>query len=93
MPRLGSASDIKWYEVPPCYVFHPFNAYEDGERIVMDVCRYEDMWRGDAAAFTPAYLHRWTIDRKNENVREAPLDNRGTEFPRMDERLTGLQHR
>ena len=28
MPRDGSASDIRWFEVRPCYVFHPLNAYD-----------------------------------------------------------------
>jgi carotenoid cleavage dioxygenase-like enzyme len=93
MPRSGGGADIKWYEVAPCYVFHPLNAYEEGNSIVMDVCRYEDMWRGDADAFTPAYLHRWTIDRSRGQVGEQRLDDRGVEFPRGDDRLTGLKHR
>ena len=26
MPREGTAADIRWFEVQPCYVFHPLNA-------------------------------------------------------------------
>ncbi len=93
MPRGGSGRDINWYSVNACYVFHPLNAYDDGNTIVMDVCRYEDMWRGDAAAFTPAHLHRWTIDRVAGTVAEQPLDDREVEFPRIDDRVTGRPHR
>jgi len=93
MPRSGTGDDVVWYEVAPCYVFHPLNAYDDGDTIVMDVCRYEDMWRGDASAFTPAHLHRWTIDRARGRVNEQQLDDRDVEFPRGDERRTSLEHR
>lgn len=27
-------------EVPPCYVFHTFNAYDEGEGIVLDLVRH-----------------------------------------------------
>ena len=37
MPRNGTAADVVWYEIDPCYVFHPMNAHEDGDRIVLDV--------------------------------------------------------
>ena len=33
MPREGTAADIRWFEVQPCYVFHPLNAYDDGDRV------------------------------------------------------------
>ena len=28
MPRTGSAKDIRWFEINPCYVFHQVNAWE-----------------------------------------------------------------
>ena len=39
MPRNGSVEDMRWFETDPCYVFHPMNAYEDGNRIVLDLMR------------------------------------------------------
>ena len=39
MPRTGGSDDVQWIDIDPCYVFHPFNAYDDGDRIVIDVCR------------------------------------------------------
>ena len=32
MPRDGTANDIKWIESDPCYVFHPMNAYTQGDK-------------------------------------------------------------
>ena len=31
MPRDGSNGDVRWFDVEPCYVFHPMNAYDDGD--------------------------------------------------------------
>ena len=39
MPRDGGDADVRWFDIDPCYVFHPMNAYEDGDTIVLDVAR------------------------------------------------------
>ena len=31
MPREGGDADVRWFDVEPCYVFHPMNAYADGD--------------------------------------------------------------
>ena len=90
----GSPSPVRWYEIEPCYVFHPLNAYEaDGGRLVVEVARYESLWRDDPGRFEPAKLHRWTVDTTAGRVHEEPLDDRAIEFPRIDERRVGLRHR
>ena len=38
--REGDGTDIRWYDVEPCYVFHPLNAYDDGEDLVLDLVRH-----------------------------------------------------
>lgn len=93
MPRDGSNADVRWFEIEPCYVFHPFNAFEDGDRIVLDVARYPELWRGAPDSFNPAFLHRWTIDLAAGQVSEQAQDDRPIEFPRVDERRSGLSHR
>ena len=96
MPREGSGADVQWYDVEPCYVYHPLNAYEDGDdRIVLDVVRHPRMFDRDRTGpneGTPTF-DRWTIDRTAGKVLEERLDDRGQEFPRGDERLTGRRHR
>ena len=44
MPREGSNADVRWFEVEPCFVFHPLNAYDDGDTIVLDVVRHPKMF-------------------------------------------------
>ncbi len=95
MPRGGTNAQVRWFEIAPCYVFHPLNAYEDEHgAVVVDVVRYGDLWRGGSSTpAPPAWLHRWRIDLTAGRVSEQPLDDRGIEFPRCDERRVGLVHR
>ena len=45
MPRDGGDADVQWIEIDPCYVFHPMNAYDDGDgTIVVDVPRHPSMF-------------------------------------------------
>ncbi|KDN82404.1 carotenoid oxygenase family protein [Kitasatospora cheerisanensis] len=85
-----------WLDVPPCYVFHPVNAFEDADgRITVDVIRHErafDRDRLHPSESAPA-LWRWTLDPREGAVVERRLDDRVQEFPRIDERRTGLPYR
>jgi carotenoid cleavage dioxygenase-like enzyme len=90
----GSVRGMRWFDVDPCYVFHPMNGYEDSAgNIVLDVARYDTLWRDTADHFDSARLHRWTIETKSGRVAETPLDDRTIEFPRVDERLIGSENR
>lgn len=99
MPREGG--EVDWFEVEPCYVFHPMNAYEDGDgvgggRVVVDVVRYDDMFRRrpeESPLVARQTLDRWTIDRTAGKVFEDRLDDRPQEFPRVDPRVVGRAHR
>ncbi|MDE0062660.1 MAG: carotenoid oxygenase family protein [Gammaproteobacteria bacterium] len=93
MPRDGTDAQVKWYDINPCYVFHPMNSYEDGETIVLDVGRFNHMWRDSAMDFPPPELWRWTIDTKTGQVREEQVDDRPAEFPRVADSVVGLKHR
>jgi carotenoid cleavage dioxygenase len=93
MPRGGTNADVRWFEVAPCYVFHPLNAFEDGGAVVVDVVRYPELWRGDSSSADKACLHRWRVDLAAGRVNEQPLDDRAVEFPRCDERRVGLPNR
>lgn len=97
LPRDGSASDIRWFEVQPCYVFHPLNAYDetgpDGERIVLDVVRHTSVFSEESEVTEARTLDRWTVDLTSGSVREERLEDTAQEFPRVDERLVGRKHR
>jgi carotenoid cleavage oxygenase len=95
MPREGTNADVRWFDVEPCYVFHPMNAYDEDETIVLDVVRHPKMFDADHLGPNegPPTLDRWTIDLADNKVRESRFDDRGQEFPRVDERLVGKRHR
>jgi carotenoid cleavage dioxygenase len=95
MPREGTADDLRWFDVEPCYVFHPMNAYDEDNTIVLDVVRHPKMFATDFNGpneGSPS-LDRWTVDLADGKVRESRLDDHPQEFPRVDERLTGRRHR
>lgn len=91
--RGDASRGVQWIDIDPCYVFHVANAYDDGDRIVLDVVHYKELWRKDGNAFDPTTLRRWTIDPAAGSVTDTLLDDRGVEFPRIDERIAGSAHR
>ncbi|MGH3360433.1 MAG: carotenoid oxygenase family protein, partial [Nocardioidaceae bacterium] len=98
MPREGGSADVRWFEIEPCYVFHPLNAYDDGPSVVLDVVRHATMFDNDPQGppgpdAGHATLDRWTVDLDAGKVRQDRLDDRSQEFPRIDERLVGSRHR
>ena len=97
LPRDGDSTDVVWHDVESCYVFHPMNAYDEpgGDGIVLDVVRHPSMFRTQVLGpneGTPT-LERWHLDGRGGAVKEERLDDRGQEFPRVDERRVGLPHR
>lgn len=96
LPRHGDSTDVVWHDVSPCYVFHTMNAYDtDSGGIVVDVVRHNSMFRTiyNGPAEGPPTFERWHIDGLGGPVKEERLDDRGQEFPRIDERRLGRQHR
>lgn len=95
LPRDGDVDELRWFEVEPCYVFHPLNAWDDGDRVVLDVVRHPRIFDVDRLGPNegPSMLWRWTIDRSSGKVDEEQLDDQAIEFPRVDDRRVGLAHR
>jgi carotenoid cleavage dioxygenase-like enzyme len=97
LARDGESTDVVWHDVESCYVFHPMNAFDDpdGDGIVLDVVRHPSMFRTKhlgPSEGSPT-LERWHLDGRGGAVKEERLDDRGQEFPRVDERRVGLPNR
>lgn len=96
LPRTGSANDIVWVPVEPCYVFHPANAFEteDG-KIIVDVVAHETMFaestRGPDSQ--KSRMERWTLDPATRTQVRTVIHDHAQEFPRYDERLTTRPYR
>lgn len=101
IPREGDAADVLWFEVEPCYVFHPLNAHDEigadgrAERVVLDVVRHPRMFDRNRLGPNegPPTLWRWTLDLDTGRAIEEQLDDLAIEFPRVDERRVGRAHR
>jgi carotenoid cleavage dioxygenase len=95
--RTDVDGSVRWLDVEPCYVFHPMNAFDDGDDVVIDVVRWDGMFgKGHQGPFESGQhssLRRWTLDVAGGKVREDVIDERPQEFPRVDERVVGRRHR
>jgi carotenoid cleavage dioxygenase-like enzyme len=93
MRRDDPFGPIRWFEIDPCYVFHVANAYDSGNTIVLQAARYPELWRSSGGFEANAVMWTWTIDLARGTVSERQLDEHTVEFPRIDDRLAGLQAR
>lgn len=100
MPHNGSAKDIIWIEMNPHYAFHYMNAYQEENKIILDGLKsaranlFPDI-KGNipAPGECPPQLTRWTINLVQKKMTEQQLDSIPAEFPRFDERFTGIPYR
>jgi carotenoid cleavage oxygenase len=103
MPRDagGNAGKVavRWFDVEPCYIFHPLNAYSEmrdgAEVLVLDVVRYSRMFDRDrrGPGDTRPTLDRWSINLATGAVSTECRDDRSQEFPRINETRLGGRHR
>ncbi|HMP01837.1 MAG TPA: carotenoid oxygenase family protein [Gemmatales bacterium] len=103
LPRHGAAGDIRWFEAPPCYVFHVLNAYDDGDEVVLQACRspeFPDILEfgtahpsDEGGAQNRTVLYQWRFNLRTGRVAEGPLDDRSTEFPRVNDQRLGRRTR
>lgn len=97
LPRDGQASDMRWFDVDPCYVFHPCNAFDQADgSVVMDVVVHRHMFdhsRIGPEADTQPRFERWTLPAGGSRVVREVISERAQEFPRPDERLFAQPYR
>ena len=96
LPKTGTADDVIWCDVDPCYVFHVANSYEDAQgKVIIDSAVYETMFsegpegpNGKSAGF-----ERWVVDPASRTAQRSTIDAAPQEFPRPDERFFGQPYR
>ena len=94
MPRNGTNADVRWFEIDPCYVFHPVNAHEVGNTVVLHVSRQPEAFGTSNDDYAEVgRLWRWTIDLDAGTVTEEQIDDRPGDFGRVNDRLIGLDAR
>jgi carotenoid cleavage dioxygenase-like enzyme len=100
--RDRGVASLRWFRAGNCYVFHVLNAWDEGNTIVADVIQYDEpplFPRADGRPSDPGAtrgrLVRWTLDLDagTEAFKRSELDGMTGEFPRLDERRSGLRNR
>lgn len=106
LPRYAEGRAIKWFDVAPCFVFHVFNAHEEESEIVLHACRFrtypalvdlsgrskvKNLERLLKDALAVAFT--WRLNLDSGKVTETPLDDISTEFPQVNQSLTGRKTR
>ncbi len=80
---------IKWFEAKTCYIFHTLNSFEQGDEVIVQACRYPafpgSIDGSDGAVDNHAVLYQYSFNMKTGAVREKPLDDAPTEFPRVND--------
>jgi carotenoid cleavage dioxygenase-like enzyme len=103
IPRHGSADEIRWFEAEPCFIYHSVNAWEEGDEIVMDVCRVKrpeprsDL-EGPLAQMLSylrldAHMQRYRFDLRGGGTIEQVIDDDNSEFPSINQGLVGRRSR
>jgi len=100
MRRDAGTSSLRWFRGDPCFVFHVMNAWEDGEQICAEVVRYDRApafpdTKGEMGQTGIGRLARWRFDlsQPGDSFAWDYIDDMASEFPRIDDRFTGLPYR
>ena len=92
LPRNGESSEIRWFQIDPCYVFHQVNSWEENNKIVLIVSRQDSAFgEGSGDYSNVGRLYKWTIDLDRGTVSEEPIDDRAGDFGRVNDSFVGLQ--
>jgi len=107
IPRHGKGESIRWFEAEPTYIYHIVNAWEEGNKIVLDGCRlgHPEPSQDDRRRYPGPYAnlmawmkldasyHRWRFNLKNGACTEEARSDLISEFPMINSRRNGLPTR
>ncbi len=105
--RMASGNTIKWFEADPCYIYHIINAWEEGDEIVLDVCRMStpvpksDIRNklsgpyGSMLAWLKldAVYHRYRFNLVTGKTKEESMNDVLSEFPTINNKFLGIKSR
>lgn len=85
MPREGTDADVKWFDVPSCFVFHIMNSFDRGDEVLVDAARYDHLWvKNSHDFFHPARLSRFAMNMTTGQVSVEELHHAAMEFPQVN---------
>lgn len=101
LPRYAkNEAQLKWFELPNCFIFHNANAWEEGDEVVLITCRLEnpdlDMVNGAVKEKLENFsneLYEMRFNMKNGLASQKKLSTSAVDFPRVNESYTGRKQR
>ncbi len=102
--REGDGSGVRWIRADPCLVTHVLHAHDDGDAVVLHVCRYEVPEEGQpvdlgvsvlgAAGIGMSLIGRGlpVLERwriEGESLQRTQIDDRMVEYPTSDPETEG----
>jgi len=107
LPRRAGATarDVRWFKRDNCFASHVLNAFQEGTRIHFDTPEAKNNFfpffpdvhgKPFNGAEAMTYLTRWTVDMSADSsafTAVERLTDTAAEFPRIDQRFTGVPYR
>ncbi|XP_042484115.1 carotenoid 9,10(9',10')-cleavage dioxygenase 1 [Macadamia integrifolia] len=101
LPRYAKDElQIRWFELPNCFIFHNANAWEEGDEVVLITCRLEnpdlDMVSGTVKGKLENFsneLYEMRFNLKTGVASQKKLSTSAVDFPRVNESYTGRKQR
>lgn len=101
LPRYAKDDlQMRWFELPNCYIFHNANAWEEGDEIILYTCRLLDLDLEMAAGPLKENLKNYTnefyemrFNLKTGDASQEKLSESAVDFPRINENYIGRKQR
>ncbi|KAK2637048.1 hypothetical protein Ddye_031840 [Dipteronia dyeriana] len=101
LPRYAkNEAQIRWFELPNCFIFHNANAWEEGDEVVLITCRLQnpdlDMVNGAVKEKLENFsneLYEMRFNMKTGLASQKKLSASAVDFPRVNECYTGRKQR
>ncbi|XP_058006907.1 carotenoid 9,10(9',10')-cleavage dioxygenase 1 isoform X1 [Hevea brasiliensis] len=101
LPRYAKDDhQIRWFELPNCFIFHNANAWEEEDEVVLITCRLQnpdlDMVSGNVKEKLENFaneLYEMRFNMKTGVASQKRLSASAVDFPRVNESYTGRKQR
>ncbi|OAE34389.1 hypothetical protein AXG93_4875s1080 [Marchantia polymorpha subsp. ruderalis] len=101
LPRYAkNESQMIWFEVTTCVIFHNANAWEEGDEVVLVTCRIPSIDLGAIAVYDEVKVKKFVNDlweyrfnMKTGKAVERKLGEFQSDFPRINEEYVGRKNR
>ncbi|KAM3271230.1 hypothetical protein ACQJBY_041791 [Aegilops geniculata] len=92
--------NIKWFELPNCFIFHNANAWEEGNEVILITCRHNNVdldqvngHQRDKLEDPGSELYEMRFNMKTGAASQKQLSVSSIDFPRINESYTGRKQR